>query len=151
MGQSMSEFIKVQIIDKGVQEALSKLSRSHKPAVMNALETAGTLIRSKAIENINSGGRSGRTYKRGKKGYHVASAPGEFPATDSGALVKDISVERLADSVTIGSRKEPHGYFLEFGTVKMGARPWLRPSAKQEEKNINRLLDTMLGDLLRGL
>lgn len=146
-----SEIIRVEIVDKGVQNALNKLSRSHKPAILNALETSAMLIRNRAIQNINSGGRSGRTYKRGKKGFHVASAPGEFPASDSGALVRDISLERFADSVTVGSRKEPHGYYLEFGTSRMAARPWLRRSAEQEEQAINKLLDAMLGDLIRGL
>lgn len=34
--------------------------------------------------------KSGRTYKRGKDGTHVASAPGESPAVDSSSYINDL-------------------------------------------------------------
>lgn len=82
-----------------------------------------------AVRSIQRGGRSGRTYKR--RGItHTASAAGEPPKSDTGQLVQNITVERHSKAdYTVGSRKgAPHGFWLEFGTRFMEARPWLKPA-----------------------
>jgi HK97 gp10 family phage protein len=73
---------------------------------------------------VQRGVRSGRLYKRGKK-RHRASAPGEPPKTDSGALVARIrgGVERRLTAVISAGTK--YAEYLEVGTRKMGARPFL--------------------------
>jgi hypothetical protein len=45
------------------------------------------------IRNVSRGGGTGRTYRRGRRGVHQASAPGEYPVTDSGRLVNSIDYE----------------------------------------------------------
>lgn len=85
-----------------------------------------------AVTSIQQGQKSGNQYKRGGK-VHTASAPGEAPATDSGTLVRDITVLQDAQlEHSVGSRKDaPHGFWLEFGTSKMQARPWLTPAFRK--------------------
>lgn len=75
-------------------------------------------------------GKQGRKYRRRKDGagaWHIASAPGGPPAIDMGALAGGMRVERvrrleyrIADSVA-------YGVFLEYGTSKMAARPFVMP------------------------
>jgi hypothetical protein len=110
-------------VEKGVTDALNA----------TALETL-TDVR-KAIQGPP---KTGNLYPRGKGGnkVHQASAPGEAPATDTGALVSSTYFTKV-DSFTaaIGSRLE-YAFNLEFGTRKMEARPSWVPAA---ERNIPRL------------
>ena len=77
----------------------------------------------------DQGGRAGRFYKK-KSVVHHASAAGEFPKTDTGELVSNINVRKIGKKdYDVGSRLgAPHGFWLEYGTRNMAARPWLRPS-----------------------
>jgi hypothetical protein len=62
---------------------------------------------------------------------HRASAPGEAPATDTGALVNSIYNEsRGKYSRAIGSRLD-YAYYLEFGTFKMAKRPSWIPAVER--------------------
>jgi HK97 gp10 family phage protein len=85
-----------------------------------------------AIKSINSGGRTGRSYTR-RSVTHIASAAGEPPKTDTGQLVRNITVNK--DSVlkySVGSRKgAPYGAWLELGTRTIAPRPWLKPAFDQ--------------------
>lgn len=110
-------------VEKGISDAINA----------TALETL-TDVR-KAIQGPP---KTGREYPRGKNGnkIHRASAPGEAPATDTGALVSSTYFTKV-DSFTaaIGSRLE-YAFYLEFGTLRMAARPSWVPAA---EKNAPRL------------
>ena len=81
--------------------------------------------------------KTGRTYKSSRTGQpHVASAPGEAPAVDSGILTNSINwqiPDPLRAQVTIAAEYAP---YLEFGTVrdeipviiKMARRPYVEPA-----------------------
>jgi HK97 gp10 family phage protein len=59
------------------------------------------------------------------------SAPGAMPHSQTGRLAGSIRAEFSEGGqriTAIVGTDEPHGYFLEFGTGKMQARPWLMPS-----------------------
>lgn len=74
----------------------------------------------KVYSNFSTGGSHG----------HRASAPGEPPASETGALLASISHKvDVADTVfaTIGSDKE-YSIYLELGTRFMEPRPFLRPA-----------------------
>jgi len=58
----------------------------------------------------------------------------------SGALVESVSNERIAWNhwrVNVGAR---HAIFLEYGTVKMSAKPFLRPAVEAQADNLYRNL-----------
>lgn len=77
--------------------------------------------------------RGGRVY-----GIHKASAPGEPPAVDTGQLVKSIGyrLTKIKEGwgVEAGSSIPKRAFWLEFGTVKIAARPAWRPALKVAEK-----------------
>ena len=91
-------------------------------------ETAHDIER-RAKLSIQSGAKTGRLYRRGKK-FHRASAPGQAPATDTGNLVNSIGVQFTGETraiVYVGAEYAPH---LEYGTARMAARPFMTPAAE---------------------
>lgn len=72
---------------------------------------------------------------------HQASAPGEAPATDTGKLVAGITV--VMDGDGLGASVESRaGYSreLEFGTVNLGARPFLTPALEKLRPKISKMI-----------
>ena len=72
--------------------------------------------------------RTGVVVTRGRR-PHQRSGPGEPPKTDTGRLAG--SIFALVDADKLGGEvgtDVKYGRFLEFGTVKMAARPWLHPT-----------------------
>lgn len=66
--------------------------------------------------------------------FHRASAPGQYPAVDTGTFRASITT----DVSRVGTRWEgrvgtadTRGRMLEFGTARMRPRPWLRPSLQK--------------------
>lgn len=60
---------------------------------------------------------------------HQASAPGEAPAIDTGELAQSINIKVSDDGGTgeVGTDKK-HGLYMEYGTSRVAARPWLKPA-----------------------
>ena len=89
---------------------------------------------------MNDSPASGRTYKRPGGKTHTASSPGNAPRPDTGALINSLRWERRGrsemDRVLIASAE--HGYYLEYGTEKMAARPFFRPTANHLRADVRR-------------
>ena len=77
----------------------------------------------------------GRTY-----GKHTASVAGNPPNSDTGFLANNIFMVLDADKLggSVESRADYSG-FLEFGTSKMGARPYLQPALEENKPKIRRM------------
>lgn len=115
-----------------------------------ALATSIIDLDAYAKEKMQGGGRSGRTYRRGTRGMHQASAPGEFPKSDYGQLVKSLFIRVGADKLSaFFGTKLAYGRYLEFGTSRMAARPWLRPTFKALEGKITRRIRDAVQATLR--
>lgn len=100
------------------------------------------LIDGQAKKNIQTGSRSGRRYTR-RSISHQASSAGEYPKTDTGALARNIFWEKVSRlNYKVGSRGKgaPHGFWLEFGTIHMAARPWLNRTIKENVDKIAKIL-----------
>lgn len=86
-------------------------------------------------KNISSGVRSGRLYKRTKKGVmHQASAPGELPKTDRGGLIAGFSFDTIVSTHYVSGELRnaaPHAKSLEFKPAAAGGRPFMRPLFKK--------------------
>lgn len=121
--------VQITIDNKKLLSRLSVIQRKAPKVLDQLLSKAAYKTHSVCVIEIQQGQKSGLYYMRGGK-THKASAAGEYPATDTGQLVRNITVEREGFSnYTVGSRKgAPHGFWLEFGTSRMDARPWLTPS-----------------------
>lgn len=92
--------------------------------------------------------KSGRRY-----GKHIASAPGEAPAIDMGALVNSVASELLKEGdgkaeaqVFTNMEYAPH---LEFGTAHIEARPFMRPAADKNETEISAAVARILNRLIK--
>ncbi len=117
-------------LDK-LEAKLKKLRPLMMDKVFAALESSANTIRTNAIKSIQAApsGKPYVRYKNGNKRTGIASAVGDPPHTDTGNLVNNIQVQRRKDSVVVGSMEAaPYGKWLEYGTSKMGARPWLKPA-----------------------
>lgn len=107
----------------------SAISRIEEEQKKRATE-AGMLAREKVVEKL-TGNRTGEMGYTPAGARYTMSAPGEPPASRTGELRGSIAyrVERVRGGYTavVGSPKDyaPH---LEFGTYKMEARPFFRPT-----------------------
>lgn len=99
-------------------------------------------VRNFAILNISQGVKSGELRRDGSR----RSASGEFPATDQGTLIQNITgvIAPLGFSGQVNS-KANYSSFLEFGTSTMGARPFLQPSLEQVRPKVKRLIARVKG------
>ena len=78
-----------------------------------------------------SGGQGRGNRRRAAARIYQASAPGEPPRKRTGTLQKSIAHEVERESNAIVARvgtKVDYGRYLEFGTRKMAARPYLQPA-----------------------
>lgn len=127
----------------GVQDATKALEKVKEDLENNMQEIllgGGQLIRGEAIRSIQSGAKSGKTYKRyNPTRTHKASAPGEAPASDTGFLVSNIRVKDQKDLVQVRSEAS-YSKFLEYGTSKMLARPFLFPAMEKSKPKIAQVI-----------
>jgi len=93
-----------------------------------------------------TGPKHGRTYRKGAiksrrkadKGatiaykFHRASAPGEPPARDTGALANSIRAKMVTTTVGMVYTDMEYGAVLEFGGAKMRERPYMGPAGDAE-------------------
>lgn len=71
----------------------------------------------------------------------AGSAPaGSYPHQQSGALVKSIFAEKRGKLAAAVGSTAIHGYYLEFGTESMAARPWLVPSFEEAVRGASQKL-----------
>ena len=97
----------------------------------------GQLIRGEAIKSIQTGAKSGVVYQMyNPRREHRASAPGQAPASDTGNLVSKIVVRQKGANVTNVESNANYSAFLEYGTSKMQARPFMLPAFEKSKKPI---------------
>jgi HK97 gp10 family phage protein len=117
-----------------------------------ALARAVVSMDSYAKEKIQGGARSGRVYRR-RSVTHQASAPGEFPKSDmggSGGLTGSLFFRVAADKLSaIWGTALNYGKYLEFGTSRMAARPWMRPTLQANEDKISADIQREVSEALK--
>tara|TARA_Y100000114_G_scaffold141916_1_gene148055 strand:- start:186 stop:611 length:426 start_codon:yes stop_codon:yes gene_type:complete len=107
---------------------------------------AGNLVRNTAVQSIQQGAKSGVVYEKyNPRRTHRASSAGQPPATDTGFLVNNIFLKFDTDKlgVSVESRAN-YSAFLEFGTSKMSARPFLQPALESNKSKIRTLEKRMI-------
>ena len=126
---------------KGFNNRLEKkLKTDAQQQVKKNLNRGVMLVRNTAVEQIQRGKKTGETYELyNPRRTHTSSAPGEYPATDTGFLVGQISTEvKTKGTQVIGQiiSSAPYSKHLEFGTTKMAARPFMQPSLEKNKRKI---------------
>ncbi len=141
-----------QNMDK-LQAKLNKFKSNIEPGMLDAMESAAQTVRTAAVKSIAAqpGGAAYTRYNPKRSG--IASAPGSAPHTDTGNLVNNIQVQRYDRSVDVGilGDKALYGKYLEFGTSKMKARPWLRPAFENSKATIKAKLQGFGKDITTTL
>jgi hypothetical protein len=115
-----------------------ELVRRVETAVFRGVVRGTERVAERVVTSQLQAPRGGRTYDRGTH-VHVASAPGEPPAPDTGRLVQSVHTAyerpRLAGRV-IESTAYAAG--LEFGTERVEPRPHMRPALTGSLPDIER-------------
>jgi len=125
-----------------LQRNFAELSKKYTAEVAKSLVASGQLVRTdaiKSIQTISSGEQVTRYRLGGGKKTHTVSIPNDPPNTDTGRLVSSVQVEVRADDVYVGTNVE-YAPWLEFGTQKMAARPWLFPALERNREAIKGLI-----------
>jgi len=130
-------------------KALEKVKEDLENNMQEILLGGGQLIRGEAIRSIQSGAKSGKTYKRyNPTRTHKASAPGEAPASDTGTLASSISIDvDVERNAVVGKiiayaddgSGDNYAKHLEFGTQNMSARPFMQPALRKSRRKINQI------------
>lgn len=104
---------------------------------MRGVVAASEEVRNEAVRLILDTPKTGRFYRR-RTVVHQASAPGEAPASDTGTLVGRITTnyDRLPELVGVVGAHTDYAAYLEYGTKKMAARPFMRPALANKRAEI---------------
>ena len=121
--------INLKVVNQASFEA--KIKRQSKEIERNIIATvnrATNEVRNIAVTSILRNPRAGGEVKR-------VSKEGDAPASDTGFLASNISAkisgDRLEGEVISNA---DYSEALEFGTFKMGARPFMQPAAEEVRK-----------------
>lgn len=124
-------------------KAFERLGVAGKREAKKAITATTQKVRGDAIKSIQRGTKTGTVYERGPgqnlSPTHRASAAGEAPATDTGRLVGSAGAEvsGLTGKVKFTAK---YATWLEYGTMKMDARPFLAPAV---QANAQYLIDKL--------
>lgn len=136
---------------ESLKRKLKSLGSDMEEAVFSGVILTANGIRTDAIKSIQAPSM-GTWVKRSRQGGgtydHVAAKENSAPNTDTGKLVASLAVEPNRGGVyaLIGSNLD-YAEFLEFGTSKMGARPFLQPALDKNKGDLNKNI-SVAADLL---
>lgn len=138
---------------EGIRDLLAQLKRLDGISEDVTLEVVTDLVtdtHGAAVAGIQGPPKSGATYRRGGV-VHQASAPGQYPASDTGRLAGSVRMELPSRGNIVGrvGTAVAYGPMLEFGTSRMAARPWLFPSFEKAKIGVERELKAKLEARIR--
>lgn len=143
---------------EGLNQLLSQLDLAGEAAQEAARDVIVTLAedtRKRAVQGIQRGPASGAVYRKyNPRRTHQASAPGQYPATDTGRLANNVRSELPTNISGMMTARVGtpiiYGKYLEFGTSRMAARPWLMRSFEQAKIDIERRLKAAFERKVKG-
>jgi len=118
-----------------------KLNKKLQDNKVKEYVTRGTMmVQNTAKESIMKGG-TGKLYEKYEpRRSHRASAPNEPPASDTGFLVSQITmdVDVKPNGTVVGQiiSAAPYSKHLEFGTTNMTERPFMQPALQKNKRKI---------------
>lgn len=107
---------------------IPQLSRQMRGRAVQGVRNTAFRIQTR-IRLSFAGPKSGQLY-----GRHRASAPGEPPAIDTGALTNSVQVVMENDLTAYIFTNQAYAPPLEFGSRRMAARPFMLPAADAERQ-----------------
>lgn len=143
----MSDKVSFSLNVKETIAALERLDGDASEGLKRAALAGGMVIQAGMKRRITQGGKTGQLYSRGRK-MHQASAPGEAPASDTGALANSI-ITQISQSTADYAESETgptmeYGGMLEYGTSRVKARPYGRPTLDEDADKIQAAMEAAL-------
>ena len=141
--------VSVEGLDK-IAKASEAVQRSVGLELQKGLLASAQRVERAAKDSIRQGSKTGRVYTR-RTVTHRASAPGEAPASDTGRLINSISsylnrIAGLESFVVAGRGVVKYASMLEFGTIRMAARPFMVPAYEKSRAWIKERLARAVND-----
>jgi hypothetical protein len=127
--------VQVRGVEK-VQKAIQTFGKEIADQVSKAVEATALEALTDVRRAIQGPPKTGRIYTKENGKKHQASAAGEAPATDDGALVTSTNIRRIDRFTQAIYSRLDYAFYLEFGTMRIDPRPSWVPAA---EKNAPRL------------
>lgn len=120
---------------------LPELARRLPRAVAEIVETSAKAIETDVKVGM-AAAKSGRVYDVGGVAPHQASAPGEMPAVDTGALINSIQTEMEGPTMAVVYTNQEYAIHLEYGAPAAGIapRPFFIPAAERERPHFQRAM-----------
>lgn len=121
-------------------------------AVNNELEAGAMAIHSDAVKSIQAHEGLLKVVTRYKpKRDADVSPPGLPPNSDRSTLVKSIKfeIDKATFTAVVGTNLK-YGLYLETGTTKMNARPWLFPAFEKNRQGITKAVSTAIVAAIKG-
>lgn len=128
-----------------VQRALDQFGTKAEKEIAFVLDAVGTSIINGVKKQMRAS-KSGRTYKRGRFGRdHVASAPYEAPAVDTGRLINSSIYKKNVSplEVLVGSNVK-YAVHLEYGTRRMKPRPSWTLEVYAHREKLDKLVEAAI-------
>lgn len=115
--------------------------------VLNGLEAAINGVVRETIKRIEANVKMGmqEIHSGAMYGTHQASAPGEYPAIDTGALINSVQSEMETDLVGVVYTNSNYAMYLEYGTINMSPRSFMVPSTERERDGFMRRMADLEG------
>jgi HK97 gp10 family phage protein len=134
---------------KNISKQFITRSAHKRQEIYNALFEDGNNMRNYIITSMRNTTRAPWSYRKTKDGKrHHPSMPGSFPAVDTGEGIRSIAADvsmkegvRLEIGVNTGA---PYLKFLEEGTKRTDARPWLEPTVQEFKPGIINKLEKIV-------
>jgi len=122
------------------------------------LVIAGEVVATEVRRNIQTSPRGGRTYvKTHPNRTHIASAPGESPATDLGFLVRSIQVEPDLQNLRVRIISlhsiAPYAKRLEYGDLssRLAPRPFMFKGLQAKKQQAIRIVQNAVAQATRDM
>lgn len=132
--------IRIEGLDT-LQKLFPTLQKQILSELKKGIAASAIMVQNEAKDSMRKA-KHGKKYKR-KSVEHVASAPGEPPAVDTGRLIGSVNHNITEDGLTaligiLDLSNVRYGKFLEYGTGRIAARPWLFPALEKNRANIEK-------------
>lgn len=154
---------------------LDRLVGYIRPAVQSEIETTGRKLLDDVRRSVGRGRKSGRRYDfrplepgerpdefrriagnlvpvKRRSRPHRASAPGQRPASDTGNLLQALDLRVEDGQAMVGVFKPSdalfYAVFLEHGTQRMAARPFLAPASKRRRFKYRKDMTKTISDAI---
>ncbi len=125
------------------------------PDIRQAVLEGAIETRNDIILSMRNSPATGKRYSRGGGKVHIASSPGNPPRVDTGNLIGSIIMDDRVDEFEVGSiiSDPPYPEYLEDGTKKMKARPWLtgpfEVNKEKVERDVVRVVERAISRVVR--